>query len=255
MSRWVEGLQSQGRYTFTRFEAEANQSFIATQSRLRRLKKQGRIVSPKRGFYVIVPPEYRTAGCPPASWFIDDLMRYIAQPYYVGLLSAAAIYGAAHQQPMVFRVVTDRPTRELYSGRIVIRFSMNRGVEQMPVTEKQTETGNMRVATPETTAFDLLRYPAAAGYLSNAATVLVELSERMDAGALVKIAPLVSLPDVQRLGYILDTVGKSELANPLAKWIQTQHPRLVPLRSGRPTGAEINTRWHVRPNEKLEVDL
>ena len=75
LSRWVEQLQSQGRYTFTRGEAEAktDRSFVAAQSALRRLKKRSRIVSPRRGFYVVIPPEYRTAGSPPASWFIDDL--------------------------------------------------------------------------------------------------------------------------------------------------------------------------------------
>jgi hypothetical protein len=50
------------------------------------------------GVAVVVPPEYREAGCPPASWFIHDLMRFLGQPYYVALLTAAAIHGAAHQQ-------------------------------------------------------------------------------------------------------------------------------------------------------------
>jgi hypothetical protein len=57
----------------------------------------------KRRFNFPRPLEYREAGGPPASWFIDDLMRFLGQPYYVGLLSAAAIHGAAHQQPMVFQ--------------------------------------------------------------------------------------------------------------------------------------------------------
>jgi hypothetical protein len=77
---------------------------VATKTALRRLKEQGRIVSPRRGFYVVVPPEYRAAGSPPASWFIDELMRYLDQPYYVGLLSAAAIHSASRQQSMVFQV-------------------------------------------------------------------------------------------------------------------------------------------------------
>ena len=91
MSLWVEQLQSQGRYTFTRAQAESEteRSFVAAQTALRRLKEQGRIVSPRRGFYVIVPPEYRATASPPASWFIDELMLYLGQPYYVGLLSAA----------------------------------------------------------------------------------------------------------------------------------------------------------------------
>ena len=123
MSIWVEQLQSRGRYTFTRTEAESGtgRSFVAAQSALRRMKQQQRIVSPRRGFYVIVPPEYRATGSPPASWFVDDLMHHLGQPYYVGLLSAAAIHGAAHQQPMVFQVVTNKPTREMRAGKVIIR--------------------------------------------------------------------------------------------------------------------------------------
>lgn len=78
---------------------------------------------PRREFYVVVPPEYRATGSPPASWFIDELMRHLEQPYYVGLLSAAAIHGASHQQPMTFQVVTSRSTREMRTGKVIIRFS------------------------------------------------------------------------------------------------------------------------------------
>jgi len=257
MSAWVEQLQSRGCYTFTRSEAESEteRSSVAVQTALRRLKEQGRIVSPRRGFYVIVPPEYRVPGSPPASWFIDALMHHLDQPYYVGLLSAAAIHGAAHQQPMVFQVVTDKPMRETRAGRVTIRFSMNSKVEQMPATEIQTETGTMQVATPETTAFDLVRYQAAAGHLSNIATVLDELAERMDGQALVKIAHLVKLSDAQRLGFLLDAVGKGDLAGPLAEWLKARKPRVTLLLSGAPAQGEINERWRVRSNAELEIEL
>jgi predicted transcriptional regulator of viral defense system len=256
MSAWVERLQSLGRYTFTRAQAEADtgRSFVAAQTALRRLKEQGRVVAPRRGFYVVVPPEYRAAGSPPASWFIDELMRHLGQPYYVGLLSAAAIHGAAHQQPMVFQVVTSKPTRRLRVGRVAIEFSANSRVVQRPATESNTETGTMRVATPETTAIDLVRYPSAAGGLSNVATVLSELAERLDGKALVTIAPLVRVSDVQRLGYVLDAVGQAKIAEPLAKWIARQDPRAVALRPGMPTTVAPDGRWHVRPNVELEPD-
>ena len=249
MLDWVEQLQSTGRYTFnaSRVESETERSPVAVQSALRRLKEQGKIVSPRRGFYVVVPPEYRSTGSLPASWFIDELMRHLDQPYYVGLLSAAAIHGAAHQQPMVFQVVTDRPTREMRAGRVTIRFSMSGKVAQMPTTGIQTETGTMRVAMPETTAFDLVRYQAAAGHLGNVATVLGEMAERIDGQALVKIAHLVRLPDVQRLGYLLDAVGENELAAPMADWLKIRNPRVVPLLPGEPAVAEIDDRWRVRP--------
>jgi predicted transcriptional regulator of viral defense system len=257
LSRWVEQLQSAGRYTFTRSEVETQtgRSAVAAQSALRRLRRQGRIASPKRGFHVVVPPEYRAAGSPPASWFIDDLMRFLGQPYYVSLLSAAAYYGAAHQQPMTFQVVTTRPTRPIRSGRVSIRFWMASHAELMPTSQAQTETGTMRLATPETAAFDLVRYPAAAGSLSSVATVLSELAERLDPESLVLVAPLVRLPDVQRLGYLLEVVGARQKTVGLATWIDAHSPRPAPLRPGADRAADSHSRWRVIPNEELELDL
>lgn len=181
-------------------------------------------------------------------------MRHLDQPYYVGVLSAAAIHGASHQQPMVFQVLTDRPTRERRAGKVTIRFSMSGKVEQMPTTRIQTETGTMRVATPETTAFDLVRYQAAAGHLGNIATVLGELAERIDGQALVKVAHLVKLPDVQRLGYLLGAVGECELTAPLANWLKIRNPRVVHLIPGEPAEAEIDNRWCVRPPTPPTMD-
>jgi len=77
ISNWIDDLQSQGRYTFTRaqIESESGRSPIAARAAVGRLKKQGRIASPRRGFYVIVPPEYRAVGSPPASWCDDYWIR------------------------------------------------------------------------------------------------------------------------------------------------------------------------------------
>ena len=41
-------------------------------------------------------------------WYIDSLMRHEKRSYYVGLLTAAAAHGAAHQAGMEFQVVTDK---------------------------------------------------------------------------------------------------------------------------------------------------
>ncbi|MCK5785706.1 MAG: type IV toxin-antitoxin system AbiEi family antitoxin [Candidatus Sabulitectum sp.] len=255
MSQWLDQLQTKGRYTFTvtQTESATGRSPIAVQAALRRLKKQKRIVSPRRGFFVLVPPEYRTVGSPPASWFIHDLMLFLEQPYYVSFLSAASIHGAAHQQPMVFQVVTNKPTREMHLDKVTIHFSMNSRVKQFPVVLKQTETGTMRVATPETTAFDLVRNPSEAGHLSNVVTVLNELAELINKNALAEIAPLVRIPDVQRLGYLLEVTGHAETASSLLLCLPKKL-RPVPLLPGKATNALPDSRWRVVPNVKLEPD-
>jgi predicted transcriptional regulator of viral defense system len=229
---------------------------VALEAALRRLKQKGRIASPRRGFYVVVPVEYREVGCPPANWFIDDLMRFLGQPYYVGILSAAAIHGAAHQQPMLFQVVTDRPTRPARAGRVRIGFHMGRHVGQVPVIAIQTETGTMRVSTPEATAFDLVRFAPAAGHIGNVVTVLGELAEKIDPQPLAQSADLYALSDVQRLGYLLEQLGEKRLADPLAERLQTRRYRPILLAPGQAKGdSPIDPRWRVIPNEKVEVEF
>ena len=257
LSSLVDDLQAQGRYTFVDEDVagRAGRSAVGLEAALRRLRHHGRIVSPRRGFHVIVPTEYRAAACPPATWFIADLMRFLDQPYYVGLLSAAAIHGAAHQQPMVFQVMTDRPTRSVTAGRVRIEFHVSSAVRDAPTLDVQTETGTMRVATPEATALDLVRYPAPSGYLNNVATVLTELAEKLDAVKLAALAPSYAVPEAQRAGFLLDFVGYSQLADPLADWLKDRRCRAVALRPDVPAGdCTIDPRWRVIVNEVVEVD-
>jgi len=258
ITTFVESLQAHGRYTFTQTEATNidKQSGLAVEAALRRLKQKGRIACPRRGFYVIVPLEYSEAGCPPADWFIHDMMWFLGQPYYVGILSAAAIHGAAHQQPMIFQVITDKPTRPAIAGRVRIDFHVGRHVGKAPVVEIQTETGSMRVSTPEATAFDLVRFAPAAGHMGNVLTVLSELVEKVDPQALGSIADLYAVSDVQRLGYLLERIEARRFAEPLAAWLKGRRFRpilLVPNQAM--TDLPSDPRWRVIPNESLEVEI
>ncbi|MFH1983422.1 MAG: type IV toxin-antitoxin system AbiEi family antitoxin [Pseudomonadota bacterium] len=258
ITAFVDALQAQGRYTFTRGEAMGSDRFsaVALEAALRRLKQRGRIARPRRGFYAIVPLEYKEAQCLPASWFIDDLMGFLGQPYYVGLLSAAAVYGAAHQQPMDFQVVTDRATRPVHVGRVRITFHKSRSVAKLPTGRIQTETGTMRVSTPEATALDLVRFTAAAGGLSNVATVLSELAEKIRPEEWAATMDQYASPILQRAGYLLEMVGKDDLAAPLAQWLSLRRYRPVPLSPGKKISSEpADPRWRVIANDTPEIDL
>src|SRR6266508_2712401 len=104
---YLDNLAAAGRHHFSSVEVRMalGVSADAVKLALNRLSKQKLIASPSRGFWVIVPPEYRSLGCPPADQFIPALMTRLKLPYYVGLLSAAQYYGAAHQRPQAFSVV------------------------------------------------------------------------------------------------------------------------------------------------------
>lgn len=258
LSDLVDAHQARGRYILTRDEAlrALGVSEEALKKAVQRLVAKRRLAVPRRGFFVIVPVEYREAGAPPPSWFIAELMKFSAQPYYVGLLSAAALHGAAHQQPQEFQVVTNEQLRPAIAGRARIRFFRKRRIERTPVVDMKTETGVMRVSSPEATALDLLRYVESAGHLGSVATVLAELAERLDAARLAQVAKTEGdVSSAQRLGHLLELAGAGAIAAPLAAWIADRRPRFVPLRPDRPwRRAARDARWRVRVNEKVEAE-
>lgn len=258
LGAFVDDLQAKGRYTFRRDEALESLavSDVALKNAARRLTTKGRLVMPHRGFYVIVPLEYRVAAAPPPPWFIDDLMRFYQRPYYVGLLTAASLHGAAHQQPQEFQVVTDGILRPVIAGRTRIRFFTKKRAASTRTLSLKTETGNMRVSTLEATALDLVRYAPAAGFLDNVSMVLRDLTEKMDPQALLEVArEELDLAPAQRLGFLLDLVADAKLTEPLADWIRDQRPRLTPLRPGQPSsGCRKERRWAIAVNQQIEVE-
>jgi predicted transcriptional regulator of viral defense system len=258
LHHWVLALPEHGRYTFSRDEAASVSaaSPAAVKMTLYRLKQQGAIVSPRRSFFVLVPPEYRSAGCPPATWFIDDLMQHLGRRYYVAMLTAAALHGAGHQQPMAFQVMSDGVERDIAVGRVRIEFHLSHLVQHAALQRVQTETGTMAVATPETTAFDLVRFPRAAGYWSHVATILAELAEKLDPHKLTALVPHVARSDVQRLGWLLERIEQTELADALADVLagtRLQPTRLTAARDA--SSAPLDPRWHVVVNDDVEPDL
>ena len=132
---------------------------------------------------------------------------------------------------------------------------MSRVLKRTPVVEMPSDTGTIRVASLEAMAFDLVRYPAAAGYWSNVATVLGEMAERMQPEALDLCAAHQATPDVQRLGYLLEDIDRQDLADRLATRLTGQRVRPVLLASRhKPGRAKPHPTWRVVPNVKVEVD-
>lgn len=204
---------------------------------------------------MIVDPQHRAAGTLPPEWFIHDLMKYIGRPYYVGLLSAAQLHGAAHHRPLEFQVVIPRRTvRPVQTGNVRIRFCGKGAFDRSQTQEIKTPTGMIKVSTPETTAWDLVRYFGVAGGLENVITVLSELGERLGAKRLREAAMRHDEEVVaQRLGYLLDRAGRRKVTGGLADWIKD-----APLRRLDPAspirGATESRKWHLLVNAQLEPE-
>jgi predicted transcriptional regulator of viral defense system len=167
-------------------------------------------VSPARGFYLIVPPEYQAFGCLPAEMFISDLMHYWGLPYYVGFLSAAQYYGAAHQKPQQFQVVSLKNRLSINCGRVRIKFIAKKKIDTQITRQFNTLAGTIQVASPELLAFDLVSSPEHAAGINNVATVLSDLIESLDETKLAELTLYhVKTFGLQRLGWLLDYLDKA----------------------------------------------
>ncbi|NNM88723.1 MAG: type IV toxin-antitoxin system AbiEi family antitoxin domain-containing protein, partial [Phycisphaerae bacterium] len=105
IQQFIDSQLARGRGYFTKPAAlaELGLSLQAFQAAIARLTRKGALVSPRRGFYLILRPEDRPLGAPdPARW-IDPLMGYLGLDYRISLLRAAAFHGSTHQAAMVFR--------------------------------------------------------------------------------------------------------------------------------------------------------
>lgn len=119
----------------------------------------------------------------------------------------------------------------------------------------QTETGLVLVSTPEQTAFDLVKFPAACGGWNNVAMVLSELAGRVDAAKLQSLAEFRKGPEVQRLGFLLDRVGQPRLADSLLRSLTSRRYRPVLLAQDAPRGDTTTVApWRVIPNVTVESD-
>ena len=254
---YLKEIRAQGRYAFTLDELKDvfQIQYPAIKQRLHRLKLKNEIAIVRQGFYVIIPAEYSKQGTLPPYLLIDDLMKSLNKSYYVGLLSAAALYGAAHQQPMGYTVVTENPApRNIDKLNIV--FFPKQNFLQEGIIQQKTAAGYINVSSPERTALDFFDYIHKFG-INRITTILQELSEAIKPANLAKMAKqFPNTAAVQRLGYILENeVGAEKLSDALYKVLIERQFFVIPLSPQKNKKGETNSKWKIIKNVEIESDL
>ena len=253
----IADLAARGRYHFTSAELRSalRVSDGAARQALGRLAARGEIASPARGFYVIVPPEYRRLGCLPADQFIPALMEHRNARYYVGLLSAAQYHGAAHHRPQEFQVVLERNSPAISCGSGKVTFVARRSMRAVPVQGFNNPRGTVRVSTVEGTAVDLVGYMHRVGGLDQVASLLAELGEDLDPNRLVEASKSASIRWAQRLGYLLEHVGAGDKTALLKEHVRRtvrNFTKLLPAADAN--GAQRSSDWRLYVNAEIERD-
>ncbi len=255
---YLTEVRAQGRYALTFDELRikfADRSHTAITQNLLRLKTKKEIALIRPGFYVIIPPEYSKQGIIPPYLYMEDLMRSLDKPYYVGLLSAAALHGAAHQQPTGYTVIVQSPAPRSIAKLNIVFYSKREFIPE-GIVQKKTPAGYINVSSPELTALDFFDYIHKFG-INRITTVLQELSEEMKPAALRKIArQYPNMAAIQRLGYILDNiVGAEKLSDALWSVLAKRTTFPVPLSPQKMKKGEIDSKWKVIKNMEIESDL
>lgn len=259
---FINELRSNGRYAFSLSEVKGKftQSDEAIAKALHRLKSKKEIAVIRKEFIAIIPPEYRSKGMLPASLFIAELMNFLGRDYYVGLLSAASFYGAAHQQPQGFSVITTKPSlRGIHAKTLAIDFHVKKEWPKEDITQLKVETGYINVSSPELTALDIVFFFNEVGGFNRIITVLEELSESMDAQKLLATAKrFYQITTIQRLGFLLSEVLQNRnLSDPLAEYIKSLNYFPVLLRPEKRKRGRMaaGNKWRVVQNVEIETDL
>jgi len=263
ISEFVRMMDVRGKSFFTKDDvtiAFPSMNQHAITNSLSRLIEHKIIISPWRCFYVIVATEYKLKGVVPPIFYIDQLMSFLGRNYYVSLLSAASIHGAAHQRPQSFSVMVDGDAIRggLKNGTELI-FNRKKELCLVEIQKVKTQTGYMNVSSPLLTALDIICNENQIGGMSRAAEVITELSEKIDfSGDRIHILNHFPTAVVQRLGYILEIIGEEDKADELFSMCDNHGVkfRLAALKPSKPIKEddEKNNRWKLIINQEIETD-
>ena len=261
VSDYIDQLLGYEEYAFSWEEILENCKAPETTIRnsINRLIATNEILNIRKGFYLILPPRYRSLGKLPVQLYVDKLFSYLGRPYYVALYSAAAFHGAAHQQIQEDYIITVSPTLlNINKGNVRIRFFKTRNWPEKNIVVKKSDAGLFNVSSSALTAVDLIDYQGKIGGLNRMLANLEELLEEIqtdDVKDLLTWYPHKSV--LQRFGFLLDELqAESGLADLIYNHLKNErfYPVLLSPKNNQKPGKTGN-RWKIDVNLKLETDL
>jgi hypothetical protein len=261
VSRLLDSAQGEGRrlVALDEIARDAGLTPLAVRRQLARLGTRIVRAPGRPAAALILSPEDAANGAPPAAAWLDAYFKLRNEPYYVGLLSAAALHGSGAQAVQVTQVLVTRPTRALVLGRIALRFFVKKNVVATPCIQLPGLFAPLAVSTPEATALDLIAFQSRLGGIERVAEVIARMLPRMTATGLksaLRAEPALAVR--QRLGYVFEVLNRQRLAATVRASLPE---RLTPVRlkpEGRSGAAskspDLKEPWAVYDNVALSRD-
>ncbi len=187
------------------------------------------------------------------------LFNYLNKKYYLGLYTAAKIYGASHQQIQRDYVMTAIPKlNDISKGSYDIRFFTSSYWPEKNVLTRKADAGAFKISSPGLTALDLIHHQTKLGGLNRMLATIEELAEELDKQDLAELLSWYPYRStLQRLGFLLEEIGGNEdhleIVSEQLRSDKYFPVLLCPNPQQKP--GSVNNRWKVDVNIKLESDL
>lgn len=229
-SAFADEIRADGRFGFslTELVAKVGLDPVTARAQLARLEFVKPIYA-RADFYLIVRPEHRRVGAPPVEWWIDDFFKATKQSYYVGLLSAAALHGSSPQAIQVTQIVVEERRRPIRVGHLRLKFTLKKNASNTPVATPRGAMVPFKVSTPEATFLDLITYERKVGGMPRVFDVIAGLALTPRGLDEALAQPLDALL-LQRAGFLLEHLGKPQLAAKVTHRLEGVRLQPAPLR-------------------------
>ena len=251
----IQEIQRRARRVFTVKEAETYLKLPrkAVIEIIGRLQREKLIVALANGLYALLHPTEKKYGLRPIP-VIDALMKYKKSDYYIGLLTAADHWGAAHHKPQVIQIVVPQQITLGRADQLKLQLHVKKNFSKKGIVAAQSPSGYYFISSPELTALDVIAFEHSCGGFGNVCIVVRHLMEKLKGEYLLAISQdYNTVSVVQRLGYLLEEYGAdSNLIAPLKKYLRRKKVSPVPLTKSMPRRGKVHPDWQMIINEKVE---
>ena len=212
-------------------------------------KKSGDLISIGKGLYYACSPTEKKLRKVSHEYYIDELMKRQNKPYYVGLLSAAVLHGAAHNRPMIFQIMVKAQYFGTLRNDPSISFHKQNNYISSLIERKEFSCGSLAFSSPELTLYDLIKYERYSGTMNNIILVLKEIQDKLHKQSLKKlVSSTAEKSHLQRLGYLLEHIQRNDLANIIYSGIKNLLPKVYLSNLSSSTTTWSPNRWNIVDN-------
>ncbi len=253
---FVRSVMRIKRSAFTRKEAaEAiGKQGPALNMVLQRLKEGRWAVPFSREFFVIPKQPGESSEMPDPICFVDDWARFLGAKYYIGGLSAASLFDAAPSPPGTIQIFMNKIVRSVEAEGLRFDVFYRKEIPGDLIERHKSPYGWLSMSGSELTMYDLLAYRGCCPSLPQAAEAIGRLADTFKTFRLIKwLRRIGRLAVLQRLGWILDHLGRTEKARGLYLFFGNKRLNWRRLDVQRPPRGPRDERWKIIINIDPEL--